>query len=366
MDPRDQIVELLDRAAGLPEGPTQIAVCEEAVRLADAARDDEAQFHARKKLTQAAVFGGSPDVAMVSFAWCLARSDADPEAFPEAELLWQYKWLVENGPFFVRIPRAQIGALFSDMARRFAAHGSNLHPAYQMRRDVAKTMGDLDLARVMDAKFRTVKPDRLSNCAACVLDGTVEYHIALGDDEAAVKAAKPALAGRVVCGEVPHRTHAYVLLPLLRLGKPDAAADSHRAGYRLTRDNPKFVGHNGLHLAYLALTGQYGKAAKLVSRHLPEATATPADAWRFDFYAAARLLVDRVTAAGVDPDVKLPDAVGSPDGPERWPTLGAWLVAELDTLSAAFDARNGNDWYAVQRGRWRELAATRGFQNPDR
>ena len=356
MDPRDQVIELLDRADELPEGPTQIAVVEEAVRVADAANDPDAQFVARKRLTRAAVFGGAPDVAMVSFAWCVAQADRDPDRFPESELLWQYKWLVDNGPNFVRISRGQIGQLFTDMAVRFARNGSTMHAVYQIRRDVAEVMGDLALARVFDAKYRTVKPDRLSNCPACVLDSTVTYHLGFEADAEALKAAKPALAGRVVCGEVPHRTHAYVLLPLLRTGKVDAAADSHRVGYRMTRDNPKFLTHNGLHLAFLALTGNYGKAAKLVSRHLPDAVATPADTWRFDFYACTRLLVDRIAAAGVNPDVTLPAAVKFPAGADGWPALGAWLDAELDTLVAAFDARNGNDYFAVKRRRMADQA----------
>lgn len=354
MDPRDRIVELLEQADDLPEGPAQIAVCEEAVRLADAAQDEPAQFHARKQLTKAAVFGGAPDVAAVSFAWTLAAVDRDPEEFAETELLWQYKWLVENMPHFAHIPRAQIEALFADMLTRYERNGSTLHAVYQIRRDVAVTMGEARLAELMDAKFRNVKKDEWSNCPACVLDATVEYHISRGEDKEALTAAKPALAGKVVCAEVPHRTHAYVLLPFLRTGDAGRAAESHKAGYRLVRSNPKFITHQGLHLAFLALTRNYGQAARLFARHLPDAIVTPSAAWRFDFYAAGRLLADRVLAARVNPDVRLPDAVPAPDGPGRWQSIGDWLDGELSGLVAAFNARNGNDWYTRRLADWRD------------
>ena len=63
----------------------------------------------------------------------------------------------------------------------------------------------------------------------------------------------------MTCAEVPHRTHATVLLPFLRLGKLKAAERSYRAGYKMIRENPDFIGPKSYHLAYLALTGNLAR-----------------------------------------------------------------------------------------------------------
>jgi hypothetical protein len=356
-DPRDQIAELLERAEELDEGPAQVAVVEEAVRIADAHHDEEAAFHARKQLVQSASFGGQPDVALVAFSWCLALCDRDPETYDEAELLWQYKWVIENLPDFPHITRRQIEDLFADMTRRYERNGSTLNAVYQIRRDVAAQMCDRQAAEEANARFERTPRDYLSNCKACVNDSTVEYRLFLGDDAGALDAARPALDGKVTCAEVPHRTYAYVLLPLLRLGKVERAARYYRAGYKLVRPNPKFVRHKAYHLAFLALTGNLDRAVRLFERHLPEAVRTPSDYWRFEFYAAARLFLDRLCEGQEIPPIRVPEELR--DGAE--PTLpaqavAAWFDDRLSELAAAFDARNGNDGHTRRLGWFRDHA----------
>jgi hypothetical protein len=181
-----------------------------------------------------------------------------------------------------------------------------------------------------------------------VNDGTIEYLLAQGDDAGAVAASEPALSKTVTCAEVPHRTYAYVLLPLLRLGHVERAAKCHRLGYKLVRGNPEFVRQKGYHLAFLALTGNFDRCGKIIDRHLGEAVETPSGFAKFEFYGAARLFLDRLLAAGRgDVTFRVPAEI-RPLGEDRMtvPQLGAWLDGQLAELAAAFDARNGNDEHA--------------------
>ena len=79
------------------------------------------------------------------------------------------------------------------------------------------------------------------------MDIGVGYLTTLGREGEALAAAAPILEGRHKCAQVPHRTYARVLLPLLRLGRPAEAMSCHRKGYRLIARNPDFVGQVGKH-----------------------------------------------------------------------------------------------------------------------
>ena len=343
--------DLLAQAEDLPEGAIKIELLERAVASADTSGDRQQRFNARKELTRAAVFGGRIDLAMVSFAWTLAAADREPDKYPVGELLWQYKWLTENLPHLHSISTEQMASLFADMATRYHEYGSTLHAVYQIRRDVAAQMGDNRTAAALDKKFRITDRDVLSNCAACVLDSNVDYHLLMGDDAAALEEARPALTGRVTCGEVPHRTHAIVLLPNLRLGRVEKAVTSHKAGYRLVRDNPKFVPHQACHLAFLALTNNWTRARRALNRHLADALAAPCHSWTFDFLCATELFASRVMDLGVA-ELSVPESALIPADGDRWVALRDWASRESAELARKFDMRNGTDLFARKRTLW--------------
>lgn len=349
MDPRDDFERLIDEAEGLPHGVAKVALLEEAVRVADALRDPEAALAARMELTQAAQFGGRPDLALVSFSWCLAHYDRHADDLDPTLILWHFKWVVNGLAAYPEVPRVQIEALFADMTRRYKAHGSTLHAVHQIRREVAQAMFDTRRAKAAHKKFLTAPTDHLSNCQACVQDAGVSYALYAGDDGAAVAAAGPILKGKMSCAEVPHRTYAKLLLPHLRRGEVALAMRYHKVGYPLIQANPSFLEYQGQHLAFLALTGNHARAATLFNRHLPQALTHPDAAERFRFYCAAKLSHDLMNEVPRPPKIRVPREV-HPDGAAG--AVGAWLDNELHTLAERFDARNGNKGYR------RDIAAT--------
>ena len=349
-----QVEELLASARGLGNGPAKVAIAEEAVRIADAHNDEGLGFEARQELIQAATFGGAPEVAMVAFAWCLARFDKDPRGIDAFGLLWKYKWVLDSAPDYPTVGRGQIADMLADMERRFLAAGSGMHPVHQTAREVYRVMGDLEAARAAHARVVKEQRDRLSNCPACEQHAQVKFYLDLGRPDRALKKAEPIVGGRMGCAEVPHATYSYLLLPVLFAGDPATAAEYHRRGTRLIGTNPKFLTQAARHVLFLAVTDNLTAAAKYLERHLANYAATTCPAWRLEFGRAAAFLFDRLAEQPKPPRVRLPSNLELPAGTDGTDpaALRDHFAAEARELAAAFDARDGNDWYA------RQLAAT--------
>jgi hypothetical protein len=353
----ERIEALLDEAYGLPPGPSQIALLEEAARLADTHGFDEQGFEIREELIHSCTFSGYPEKSLVAFSWCLARCDRDPELHGVEDILWKYKWVAGSLSGFPQISREQIDSMIADMKRRYQEAGAGLRPVYRLQCDLALDMGDFEAAREHQRRWESARRDWLTDCAACELDATVHYHLLMGESERAVEEAGPILAGRLRCNEVPHHTLARLLVPLLKLGRLEEAAECHQRGYRLIAGRREFVAYVANHLMYLALTDEYSRAVALFERHLPLATAMNHLSRRFVFYLAAAVLLGRLVENGKTRlPLRLPPQFRADDqGNHDIAALLEWANGELDELAAKFDRRNGNDYHRRQIIGHREL-----------
>jgi hypothetical protein len=95
----------------------------------------------------------------------------------------------------------------------------------------------------------------------------------------------------------------------------------------------------------LGLTDNGARAVKLLETHLPVALTAVNLRDRFEFYLAARLLLEILAGKGPDGlSLRLPLTfpLHRPDG--RYPVkdLADWLKEQLQDLAGHFDARNGN------------------------
>lgn len=342
-----QIVELVGQAYSLDEGSVKVALFEQCVQLADAHNDIDAGFALRKKLVDAGNWGGHPEVSLVHFAWRLAQADRDPERFPEHTLLWEYKWVVVNLPDFPHIQRAQMESAFADMEVRFRRNGSTLYALHHLRRRVAMISGDYDSAQAAHTLLRKASRDWLSDCAACVLNEDIQYHVMFGRNARAVQCAEPILSGRSTCKEIPHRTYGELLLPLALLGRMEEAAECHRKGYRLAANNPNFIDTVAQHLVFAGLNDELPKALRMIAKHLPIALAMKAPLWRFHFLRAVRFIFAQFASRGKSTvKLRLPESVPLYDasGSYSVDALLAWSIHETDSLAALFDQRNGNTY----------------------
>ena len=349
MTDRDDIDALLETAGGLPYGPARVELCELAADIADSRNDLDAGFVARLAVTEAATFGDHPPVVLVAFARLLADFDADPRRFAahELSLLWRYKWAVAAAIKIPDIKALLHGALLYDMARRYTAYGASLQPVHMAERVAAVAVHDWPRARAAHAKLtRNYARDALSDSPASVLDADVCYWINVGDADAAVAAAGPALSGELAGDVVVRNVYANLLGPLLDVDRPADAARCHRAGYPLVADGP-YDAHRADHVEYLVRVGELARAADLAARHLAAADALQSPAGRLYCLSAYRLLFCELTLRRVTP-VRLSLPPGHPlqvcGRSGRFPVRPVfdWLDAETRVLAIQFDARNGD------------------------
>src|SRR5262249_18684019 len=190
--------------------------------------------------------------------------------------------------------------------------------------------------------------DQLSDCHACEIDSDVEYFFFLGDDQQGVAKAAPILQGRYSCSEVPQLTYAQLLLQMLRLDRGAEEIKHRIKGCRMISGYAvEFMPQLSLHLQFLVLTDNYPKAVKLFEKHLILAMETACLAWRFDFYLAAKLLLERLADTGRQGlKLRLPEnfPVASESGEYSLARLTDWFNQQLADMAGRFDARNGNDY----------------------
>lgn len=346
---RDNVEVLLDEAMWMPTGSAQVAVLEEAVRLADSANDIDLGYEVRLQLTDAANFANRSDLLLVHFAWCLAQMDRNPGRFNEFGLLWRYKWVCSSVLDFPDVPLTRIEELTADMEARFERAGFGRRAVWDHRLGVALHRGDKAGAMAAYHRFIAEVRDPMSNCAACEADEVVRYHISRGRYAAAVDLAGPILAGRLVCRTVPQRTYSRLLEPLLRLGRPDDAARYHRSGLRTHARHIPALHVVCDHIRFLTLTDNLAAAVTLAGRWTTEATSTPELLERFGFWLTVAFLAARLRLAGRE-TVRLPlptnHPLYQPKGPLAVARLEEWATATAKGLAARFDARNQTDSHA--------------------
>ncbi|EMO76953.1 hypothetical protein LEP1GSC127_3969 [Leptospira kirschneri str. 200801925] len=91
--------------------------------MADLRKNKELGFEVRLALIEAGIFSGAIDKALISFSWCLSQVDQNPEKFSEEDLLWKYKWIIENLPAFPQIKKEQILEMLEDLEKRYEKTG---------------------------------------------------------------------------------------------------------------------------------------------------------------------------------------------------------------------------------------------------
>lgn len=351
----DDVRDLIDEAALLGPGPSRLAVAEEAVRLADAHGEQRLAYEARIALLEAAVFGGYPEKALVAFGWLCAACDRDPEEFPESrtlggflllgvDLLWAYKWVVQNTPGFAQISREQIERTLDEMEERYARNGVSLRPVWMNRAWVSMELGDSDerIATCFE-RWGAANSDAYADCEACEQNFRVEVHRYLGDWEAELRAAHPLLAGEMSCAEVPHLTISNLVMPHWLHGDVDEAERLHQRGYSMCGGNRDFLAELAEHVDYLIVTDDLDGAVGLAERHLGWVAETRSDRRRWRWFVTLGELFAHVAAQRDELGIRVPAQLDLPDGDRHPSRLASWFDDRADELSSAFDLRNGND-----------------------
>ncbi|MFC7547379.1 hypothetical protein [Plantactinospora sp. GCM10030261] len=346
----------LREVSNMPYGAGQIAALEQLIRRADASEDRELAFAVRMEATTGYGYGGEPAKSFVTFSWCLAEFDRDPQPYHERYthyLLWFFKHMVNAMLTFPEVPLDRTYAVLDDMEQRYRAGGHSLQAVYKHRYLVADHVGERDNAAEWYRRWLTTPRDELSDCAGCDPTTQVRSLAEAGRDEEAVALAEPVLAGRLTCNEQPQAILTALLLPYLRTGRLDAARDAHREAYRRVRGNLADLWDIGDHVEFCTLTGNGARAVEIVERHLDwlDRAPSPASAMHFAATSSAAL-----RQAGADITVYRRASGDRPAGEIPAAVLASELADTATALAARFDERNGtthqSEWIA------RRLAVT--------
>ena len=368
--PKKRFQQLLDEIDRTPWGPAEQALVSEAVALAVEIGDERLEYEARMRQTASANMNGATDVMLNSFAWCLARHDADPQRFPAdldyggADLMWQFKWMasaLRSSPAF---SADQIAAVLDDMESHYRTAGLGLSGVLTARFEDAWDAGRIDDAEALRVQLEATPRDEHSHCDACGRSQFAGFFAETDRDAEAIRLVEEMIEGGFSCGEEPEHALSRVLLPYLRAGRFDEAKTAHLRSYRLAKDNPDNLRIVANNIVFTAVTGNEARALSLVERHIDWLAhdGLNVDA-HFAALAAFGLALDRVTAAGHgDTPVRGADApalvalFGEHEGAWSARDLAAASWAAAERIGAAFDERDGTDGHARSLQRMRAVA----------
>ncbi|WP_432956044.1 hypothetical protein [Micromonospora haikouensis] len=348
----DELWRMLHESSGMPYGAGRTAALEQLLRRADSGDDRHLAFAVRMQATTAYVYGGEPAKSFVTFSWCLAEFDRDPQPYHERyahQLLWHFKYMVNAMLKFPELPLDRTYAVLDDMQRRYANAGHSLQAVHKHRYLVADHVGDTEAAERWYQEWLTAPRDELSDCAGCDPTTQVAHLAHVGRHDEAVALAEPVLAGRLTCTEQPQAILTALLVPYLRSGRGDAARDAHREAYRRLRGNLSDLWDIGDHVEFCTLTGNEARAVEIVERHLDWLDRAPTPAAAMHFAATAAAALRRAAGAG-DVTLHRRAAGDRPAGEVSAAALAAELTDTATALAARFDARNGtthqSEWIA--------------------
>ncbi|QWB28027.1 MULTISPECIES: hypothetical protein [Streptomyces] len=342
----DELYQALQENDRRPYGRTRTVTAEELVDAAEQFAEPVPLVHALLELQEAYTYGSEPRKSPVVFARLLTLFDEQPDVFDERlrhMLFWRFKWVANALRALPEIPLASLRQWQQEMRDRYEKAGLGLQPYYGQAYQLAVHVGeDTALAHELWAS-RTRTP--LSDCEACETCERALYHLTAGDDERALRAWEPVLAGKESCQEEPARSVSYALLPLLRTGRTDRARELHLAGYRGCRRNPSMAQEVGRHLEFCALTGNEARGLELLAenRGLFDEVDSPLDL--LGFLTGVEVLLQRVELIGHG-ELPAPGYAG-----RTWTVTGlrAEVRSRADDLAARFDTRNGTTAHTDRR-----------------
>lgn len=365
-----QLLEEIDRT---PWGAAEQALVAEAVALAQELGDEQLEYQARMRQTASANMGGQTDVMLNSFAWCLAKHDADPARFPididngAADLMWQFKWMASALRASPAFSTAQIAAVLDDMEEHYRRAGLGMSGVLTARFEDAWDAGRHDEAEQLRVQLETTPRDDYSHCDACGRSQIAGFFAETGRDEEAIRLVEEMIEGGFSCGEEPEHALSRVLLPYLRAGRTEDARAAHLRSYRLAKDNPDNIGIVANNIVFAAVTGNEARALAMVERHLPWLAHDQLNVdGHFAALSAIAFALDRVAAAGHgDTPVRGADApalqqfFGEHDGAWNASELAAAATAAAERIGADFDERDGTTGHADRHARLRSLSGQR-------
>ncbi|RIV40948.1 YbjN domain-containing protein [Micromonospora radicis] len=343
----------------MPDGEARIAELERVAALAEATGDPRAAVDAWSELVEAHLRGGERWRLVEPVRRCLdAATRSRPPAGsahrvgPDDETSRRYqRYAVEALLGTPRIGLDQARNLLDGLTDPVRTDDESALVA-QLRCRVAEHVGDEPAARHWLRRWRAAAPDPAAGCPDCLPVRQAELLAGWGDWAEALAAVEPVLDGPAHCTAQPEAALAGALLPWLRAGAAQRAAQAHVRAYRRHRSAPDGFAHLATHLRYCALGGHLDRGLEILVEQLPRLDQPHDDLSVMEFAAAGALVCALAAEGRDDRTVRRPAYRGRPVAVVPVTALGADLLAAATALAGSFDARNGTGHQSGRMAAW--------------
>ena len=335
----------LQRIRLMPYGVARIAAAEAISRRIEAEGPKESLAEALLDQVEAYTFAGQAPKSFVTFARLLRLWDESPGLFDEGDehnLFWEFKWIAADLPDFPQITAAQAEAFLDDMRRRFELAGHGISSVRMSRFKWAWHAGQPG-AEPERMAWVTGLRDDFEDCRACTIGSQVAYFTELARYDEAVRLG---LTQDSSCNLEPTITHHSVALAALLTGDAELALARHRLALAASdNENRDIAPARGQAFELLARGGHLERALRRLRNddaELLKEAPSPLSRLRFLHGVLAGL-----SASLAEAPERGAAATGLADPAHGTvASLHAWVRGEAQTLTSAFDARNGTDYYA--------------------
>lgn len=197
----------------------------EAIAIADANDDVEFGYELRDELLNKGWGMVQRDEFVSAFSWMLDTYDEDPENYAADELLWKYKWIINELFSNPDVTLEQIGNVLEDFKRRLEEQGYGLRSYYSKQLHEALAQADQEKIRKYIDLVNAHPIDELSDCRACEMDSEVSHLIEEGNFAAAYEKALPLLQKQYTCAHVPIVTFCQLCYMAIKNNEHEKAAE---------------------------------------------------------------------------------------------------------------------------------------------
>ena len=349
-DRRAGLARQLAEAKQLSDGPDRVAELERISAHADALGEVRLGFDSRLELIRTYHEHDERWRVVAPLDWCLAACARHPGRFDAAEvrlLRWYHRSAagLMCGTFRIGLDwtRAALAALAGERApKRTPDDGAPGAELAALHCRIADHLGDEPAARRWLSHWRNGSDAITDDCPACARTRQAELLADWGEWAEAVRVVGPVLDGILRCPEQPEQALATVMLPYLRLGRPQEAAAAHLAAYPRHRTEHEAFPLLAAHLRFCALTGQYDRGLDILAEQLGRLDRPYDEKSAMEFATAGALLCRLAGAAGLGGrGVPRPAHADRHAATLLVPALEADLLATARDLAGRFDARNG-------------------------
>lgn len=250
-------------------GNIKIQHLKKAIEAAREAKEPEWQFIFMYECIKESVFRSDAVDAMIIFPQMAEVFDNNPMIQDEHQhdLMWAYKYILENFSDFYSVSFEQIENLFNDFDRRCKTYGYSPRALKYLREKMSVNTGNF-LSEDKYGLFLDEVLDDLKDCKACECSFNVSSSLAKGNLEKAKQICKPITDGTLHCQEVPHLTYNAFIEYYLMHGIYDEAITYARKLYSMVKGNVDMLNIIGTLLCLYSQTNLYN-AVRIFRRELP-------------------------------------------------------------------------------------------------